>query len=119
MDSVNRGIKRHETSFLFSLTSRSVLFLFLETCVLLSLYLAGNFQAFSDSTQRFILLITGIAAIALMLLSICGLTESLVYRILTGRRRYWIFAGVFFLSVCFSTFVIVFIRIISWISEGI
>ena len=115
MKEVFSGKKMHETSFLFSLTSRSVLFLFLETFVLLLLFITGNFQAFADSTQRFILLIAGVAAIALMLFSVCGIIESLVYHFLTKRRRYWSFAGIFFLAVCFSTFVIIFILIISWI----
>ena len=54
MDSLDR-LKKINRSFLFKLTGRTSLFLFLLSTFLIVLYVSGSYQDFLDSTLNFVL----------------------------------------------------------------
>ncbi|MDD7013722.1 MAG: hypothetical protein SO116_10150 [Treponema sp.] len=106
------------TSFLFKLTWRSFLFLFLENFVLLILYLSGNFQPFMDSTQKFLLMLCSFFSIIQMLFSFAGIVESIVLYFIEKRASYWIYFGIYAGSLIFSVVIVLLIRVISFLSNG-
>lgn len=107
-----------DSSFLYKLTGRFTLYLFLQVSVLFLLFVSGNFQSFADSSQRFLLLITSVLAIALTILSVSGFIESLVFLFLWKRKTLIVLMSLFLLSGAYSVVIIIFVRIISWLSGG-
>ncbi|MBP5251118.1 MAG: hypothetical protein J6Z17_01750 [Treponema sp.] len=107
-----------DSSYLFNLTGRFTLFLFMETCVMLLLYMTGNFQSFSDSSQRFILLLASVTAMALFLFSLCGFIECIAYRIIKKEKGFVMLSFVYLAGAVFSFVIIFLIRILSWLSGG-
>ena len=65
-------------SFLYSLISRSILFLACFLAAMLLLYFSGNFQSFRDSSLRIILFCSSLTALLLCSFSIIGMIGSLV-----------------------------------------
>lgn len=110
--------KNLDSSYLFNLTGRFTLFLFMETCVMLLLYLTGNFQSFSDSSQRFILLLTSVTAMTLFLFSMCGFIECIAYRIIKKENGFIMFSFIYLAGALFSFLIIFLIRVLSWLSGG-
>ena len=82
------------------------------------LFISGNFQTFADSSQRFLLLITSVLAIALVLFSISGFIESLVLFFLQKRKFMIATSVLFLLCAIYAVVIIVFIRIVFWLSGG-
>ncbi len=107
------------TSYLFKLTNRTSLFLFLMLVVLTLFYVSGNFQKFLDSTQSFILVLCSFCAISLFLLSIAGFIESITLFFSVKIKSFLIFTPVYFLSSAFSLLCFMAFRLISTISKGI
>lgn len=111
--------KTHERYFLFQLTFRSCIFLFLLLLVLLLFYGTGNFQQFLDSTQHFILILSSAVSIALALFSLALTIESIVYFIISKQKTYLIYLVAFIFITVISTALIFVLRAITFLSAGL
>ncbi|WP_407399141.1 hypothetical protein [Treponema sp.] len=107
-----------KNSFFFKLNCRTSLFLGLFLVVLFSFYLSGNHQNFLDSTQLFVLFLCSVDSIGLFLFSMAGLIESVVLFIVSGKKSYWIFFAVFFLSSVVSAGTFFIVRVLSILTLG-
>ena len=111
--------KTHERYFLFQLTLRSCIFLFLILLVLLLFYGAGNFQQFLDSTQHFILILSSAVSIALAMFSFALTIESVVYFIISKQKFYFIFLIIFIFITIISIALLFLLRSITFLSSGL
>ena len=79
------------TSFFYLLTGRAAMFLTLAVLSTFGLYIAGNYQGFLDSSQRFLLQWCSILTIILALFSVSGLFLSVVMAIVYKKLRYLLY----------------------------
>lgn len=115
----NKHKQKTDNTFLFKLTWRTSLFLFLLLAVLFLFYLSGNYQNFLDSTQLFVLFLCSIICIFLFLFSAAGILESIFLFFSTMKKRYWIYFACYVLSLILSGAFFVALRTISKISLGL
>lgn len=73
-------------SILGKLTRNSIILDFLICILLFSLYIIGNYQAFTDRTQLRILFVLSIAAIVVCILSFLGIVVEVVFIFMKGRK---------------------------------
>ncbi len=118
MDSLIR-LKKINRSFLFKLTGRTSLFLFLLSAFIMVLYVSGSYQDFLDSTLNFILVSCSLTILALFVFSAAGLIQSIVLFFISKRKSYWIYFFVYILSCTFSSLIFFLARTISILSKGI
>ena len=118
-DMKGKKAKRKKKPFLFKLTNRTSLFLFLAIMFLLAVYSGGSVQGFSDVTQMFLLFSCSAVALALFIFSVAGAFQSLLYTFVQRKLYFLIFFLLHLLSCAFSAFLFVLLRIISTLSKGI
>ena len=118
MDSLNK-LKKINRSFLFKLTGRTSLFLFLLSVFLIVLYVSGSYQDFLDSTLNFILTSCSATILGLFVFSASGILQSIILFFISKRKLYWIYFSVYMLSCIFSVGFFFLARAISIISKGI
>ncbi len=73
-------------SILGKLTRNSIILDFLICILLFSLYIIGNYQAFTDRTQLRILFVLSIAAIVLCILSFLGIVVEITFVFMKSRK---------------------------------
>ena len=73
-------------AILGKLTRNSIILDFLICLLLFSLYIIGNFQAFTDRTQLRILLVLSIAAAVLCILSFLGIVVEIVFVFMKSKK---------------------------------
>ena len=110
---------RIESIFLFKLTRRFSLFLALQQIVLLTLYVSGNVQNFLDSTQLIILALCAVVSVALIVFSLAGIIQSVGFFIASFKKRYIMTFFVYILTLAFSIFLFVALRLISFLASGL
>lgn len=96
-----KNAEKISLSFLFKLTSRTVLFLFLFLTVLLFFYTVGNFQLFLDSNQKIILNAAAFTATTLLVFSLTGFIISIFCIIRKKGKR--LFYTLKMILIAFST----------------
>ena len=112
--------KKDSHPFLFRLTNRAVLYLFLLLCGLILFYIMGNYQNFLDSDQSYTLSLCTGTAIALALFSFFSVIESIYYFFLsTCKSKIYL---VYCVLMCCILFVAITVAIatrsVSFLSEG-
>lgn len=118
MDSLDR-LKKINRSFLFKLTGRTSLFLFLLSTFLIVLYVSGSYQDFLDSTLNFVLTSCSATILGLFVFSAAGILQSIILFFISKRKSYWIYFFVYILSCVFSAGFFFLARTISIIAKGI
>jgi len=108
-----------DSSVLFRLIGRSILFLAMMTVVLFLFYACGNFQLFLDRTQRFIMLLCSITSIILIFFCLAGMIESVALFFIHGGRRYWIYFTLCIFTALPSAAVFLFMRTVAFLADGI
>lgn len=73
-------------AILGKLTRNSIILDFLICILLFSLYIIGNYQAFTDRTQLRILFVLSIAAIVLCILSFLGIVVEITFVFMKSRK---------------------------------
>ena len=102
------------------LTRNSIILDFLICLLLFSLYLIGNFQAFTDNAQLRILAVLSIAAAALCILSFLGIVVEIVFVFMKSRKTPAFFSVLFFIfTMIIGAGLIAFSTIIRRIAVGI
>ncbi|MCR5495451.1 MAG: hypothetical protein K6F15_07415, partial [Treponema sp.] len=79
--------KKISSSILYRLTLRAVLFLFLSVIVFCFFYLTGNYLNYLDSSLSLLISVIGITDTALIIFSLVGIIESIIYIILNKSKR--------------------------------
>lgn len=107
-------------AILGKLTQNAILLDFLISLLLFSLYLIGNFQAFTDRTQLRILSVMSISATVLCILSFFGIVEEIVFFFLKNRKAPLFFSLIFCIFTLIIGFALIaFATIIRRIATGI
>ncbi|MBR6079568.1 MAG: hypothetical protein IKP60_05340 [Treponema sp.] len=88
--------RKKRTMFLYTLVSRTVLFLSLLTLIVFIIYVAGNFQEFLDSTQRYLLRFCSISCVLQGIFCMFGIVLSIVMFIVSLNPKYWLY---FFIDI--------------------
>ena len=117
-DMKGKKAKRKKKPFLFKLTNRISFFLLLMVLFLLALYSGGSVQDFSDVTQTFLLFSCSAVALALLIFSLAGAFQSLLYTFVQRKLYFLIFFLLYILSCAFSAVLFVLLRVISTLSKG-
>lgn len=94
--------------FLFKITNRMILFLFSLSLVLFFFYAAGNFQQFSEQSQKFLLTAVTFLSASLLFFIFAGLMEILWYGIKLKTLQFLGFAFLYLLFALFSVLFILF-----------
>ena len=84
-------------AILGKLTRNSIILDFLICLLFFSLYLIGNFQAFTDRAQLRILAVLSVAAAVLCILSFFGIVEEVVFVFMKSRKTPAFFSIIFFI----------------------
>lgn len=84
------------------IVNRTVIFFFLMCILALLLYTAGTVQAFTDSTQLYLLWLSGALGILLAITSICGIALDIIRFIRQKKGNYLLRAGGYFLLLIFA-----------------
>ena len=111
--------RKNRTSFLYSLVSRSVLFIFLFTLTVFAIYLSGNFQGFLDSTQRYLLKVCSIGCVLQVIMCVFGLVLSVIMFFVTFNPKYWIYFFIDLILIAFSVAGFMLMYVIAFLSSGI
>ena len=107
-------------AILGKLTQNAILLDFLISLLLFSLYLIGNFQAFTDRTQLRILSVMSISATVLCILSFFGIVEEIVFFFLKNRKAPLFFSLIFCIFMLIIGFALIaFATIVRRIATGI
>ena len=117
--SQKRNRKKNNTAFLFELTKRSTLFLFLLTGSLSALYISGNYQSFLDSTQRFLLTVCSITAIMLALFCAAGIILCIIMFAVQRLWHYWAYFLLYIIIIAAVAVLFAAMRIILALSKGL
>lgn len=113
-----KGKKAKRKPFLFKLTNRTSLFLLLLLLLLLVLYCGGSVQGFSPVTQTFLLFSCSAAALALLVFSLAGAIQSLLFLFVVRKLYFVAFFLLYVLSCAFSALAFTLLRILSTIVKG-
>ncbi len=84
-------------AILGKLTRNSIILDLLICLLFFSLYLIGNFQAFTDRAQLRILAVLSILAAVLCILSFFGIIEEIVFVFMKSRKTPAFFSIIFFI----------------------
>jgi hypothetical protein len=114
--------KKSESLFVLYKFLKMIFFVvFLFSSFLFCLYIIGNFQSFSDKSQKYILSLLSVSSIFLILFSICMILGNIILMIkkvgLSRKRLLSIFF--YFLSFIFGIFITIFSELIIFASSGI
>lgn len=105
--------------FVFRLSSRAALFLFLQTIAGFLFYISGNFQGFLDKSLRFILVWCAISSILLILFSIVGLFQCIISFFVTFKWRYWLYFLLYLLALIISPILFVSLSALNLLASGV
>ena len=113
----NKGGKG--TSFFYSLTGRATMFLLLAVFTTFILYVAGNYQEFLDSSQRFLLQWCSILTIMLALFSVSGFFLSIVMAIVSKKIIYLLYLVMYLLTLALAIALFFVMYGITYLSVGL
>lgn len=112
--------KKISSSILYRLTLRAVLFLFLSVIVFCFFYLTGNYLNYLDSSLSLLISVIGITDTALIIFSLVGIIESIIYIILNKSKRlkytFFLFSVIIILILAIIT--LVFFSSLTILSQG-
>ncbi len=111
--------RKNKTSFLYTLTCRMLLFVFLTTSTVFILYLTGNFQHFLDSSQRYLLRWCSISCVFMGILSAASMLMSIIMFFVTFHPKYWIYFVLELLALAVSVAGFIIMYVLTFISAGI
>ncbi len=107
-------------AILGKLIRNSIILDFLICILLFSLYLIGNFQDFTDSTQLRLLVVLSVAAAVLCILSFLGIVAEIVFVFMKSRKTPAFFSIVLFVFTLIIGFGLIgFATVIRRIAVGI
>ena len=111
--------RKKRTLLLYSLITRSILFIFLLVLTVFILYLTGNFRSFLDSTQRYLLKVCSVSCVMQGILCIFGLVLSITMFAVTLNAKYWLhfFIDLILLALAVAGFVLMYA--VAFVSSGI
>ncbi len=101
------------------LIERFSLYFFLLLAVALTLFLAGNYQKFLDTTQRNILYFGIFQAASLFVFCIAGLFSSIIMLIKSRQKRYILQFIFYIVGLIIAPVIMIVIHIFSFIEGGI
>ncbi len=107
------------TSFFYLLTGRAAMFLTLAVLSTFGLYIAGNYQGFLDSSQRFLLQWCSILTIILALFSVSGLFLSVVMAIVYKKLRYLLYFLMYLVALVLAVGLFLVMYGITYLSVGL
>ena len=107
-------------AILGKLTRNSIILVFLISLLLFALYLIGNFQAFTDSTQLRILRVLSVISSVLCILSFFGIVIEIVFVFMKNRKAFAFFSVIFYIfTLIIGAGLIGFSTVITRIAMGI
>ena len=106
--------RKKRTLLLYSLITRSILFIFLLVLTVFILYLTGNY-----STQRYLLKVCSVSCVMQGILCIFGLVLSIMMFAVTLNAKYWLhfFIDLILLALAVAGFVLMYA--VAFVSSGI
>lgn len=111
--------RKRRTSFLFKLTSRAIIFTTLLSFTILVMYLAGNFQRFLDSSQRYLLQCCSISCLLQGILCVIGIVMNLVMFFVSHHGKYWAYVAVDLLLLVLAVAGFILMYVVAFLSAGV